>query len=51
MKGMFYDSINKVQEAVTRILEAISDDDIKRSMLSLVQRAQRCIDAEEDYFE
>ncbi|CAK9803903.1 Mariner Mos1 transposase [Anthophora plagiata] len=51
MKGTFYDSVTQVQGAVTRVIAAISQNDIKKSMLALVERAQRCIDAEGMYFE
>lgn len=51
MKGTFYDNVTQVQEAVTRVIEAIPKNDIKKSMLALVERAQRCIDAEGMYFE
>ncbi|XP_026826863.1 uncharacterized protein LOC113562256 [Ooceraea biroi] len=39
MKGTFYDSVTQVQEAVTRVIEAIPKTDIKKSMLVLVERA------------
>jgi [histone H3]-lysine36 N-dimethyltransferase SETMAR len=51
MKGTFYDDVEAIQAAVTRVIEAIPKTDLHKSIHALVQRVQRCIDAERTYFE
>ena len=50
MKGTFYDDVEAIQAAVTRVIEAIPKTDLHKSINALVQRAHHCIDAEGTYF-
>ena len=47
MKGKRY----AIQKASTAILNAIPKDDLKKSFDNLLDRANRCIQCEGDYFE
>ncbi|GJQ86559.1 hypothetical protein Trydic_g10458 [Trypoxylus dichotomus] len=47
MKKTFYDIVGRVQEVITRICEVFPRNDLKESMLSLVECAQSCIDGEQ----
>ena len=47
MKGKRYADVDAIQKAST----AIPKDDLKKSFDNLLDRANRCIQCEEDYFE
>lgn len=51
LKGKYFDDIKEIQKATTNILRRISKDDFRKSFDSLLERANRCVDAEGDYFE
>ena len=51
MKGKRYADVDAIQKASTAILNAILKDDLKKSFDSLLDRANRCIQCEGDYFE
>ena len=51
MKGTFYDDVEAIQAAVTRVIEAIPKTGLHKSMHDLVKRAELCIDAQGSYFE
>ena len=51
MKGKRYADVDAIQEASTTILNAIPKDDLKTSFDNLIDRANHCIQCEEDYFE
>ena len=51
MKGKRYADVDANQKASTAILSAIQKDDPKHSFDNLLDRANRCIQCEGDYFE
>ena len=51
MKGKRYADVDAIQNASTALLNAIPKDDLKKSFDNLLDRANRCIQCEEDYFE
>ena len=51
MKGKCYADVDAIQKASTAILNAIPKVDLKKSFDNLLDRANRCIQCEGDYFE
>ena len=51
MKGKRYADVDAIQKASTAIPNAIAKDDLKKSFDNLLDRANRCIQCEGDYFE
>ena len=51
MKGKRYADVDAIQKASTAIFNAIPKDDLKKSFDNLLDRANRCIQHEGDYFE
>ena len=51
MKGKRYADVDAIQKASTAILNAIPKDDVKKSFDNLLDRVNRCILCEGDYFE
>ena len=51
MKGKRYANVDAIQKASTAILNAVPKDDLKKSCDKLLDRANRCIQCEGDYFE
>lgn len=51
MKGKRYADVEAIQKACTDILKDISIDDLKHSFDMLLDRANRCIESQGDYFE
>ncbi|EFN89558.1 Histone-lysine N-methyltransferase SETMAR, partial [Harpegnathos saltator] len=51
MKGNRFDTILVIQKTSTAILKAIPADEYKKCCEKFVERFQRCIDSEGDYFE
>jgi len=51
MKGHHYDDVDDIKGAVTSVLKAIPKTDIEKSFHALIDRANRCIDSEGNYFE
>ena len=51
MKGKRYADVDAIQKSSTAILNAIPKDDLKKSFDNLLDRANRCIQCEGDYFE
>ena len=50
MKGKRYADVDAIQKASTAILSAIPKDNLKKSFYNLLDRANRCIQCEGDYF-
>ena len=50
MKGKRYAGVDAIQKSSTAILNAIPKDDLKKSF-DLLDRVNRCIQCEGDYFE
>lgn len=51
MKGKRFDDVKHIQKATTDILKKITVEEMKKSFDELLNRANRCIAAEGDYFE
>ena len=51
MKGKRYVDVNAIQKTSTTIYNGIPKDDLKKSFDNLLDRANRCIQCEGDYFE
>ena len=51
MKVKRYADVEAIQKASTAILKAIPNDDLKKKFDNLLDRANRCIQCEGDYFE
>lgn len=51
MKGKRYADVEAIQKAATAILDAVPKEDLKKSFEMLLDRANRCIESEGDYFE
>jgi len=51
LKGHLFEDVQDIKAAVTSSLWAIPQEDVQRSLQSLLDRATRCINAEGMYFE
>jgi len=51
LKGCLFEDVQDIQAAVTSSLRAIPQEDVQRSFQSLLDCANRCIDAQGIYFE
>ena len=51
MKGKRNTDVDAIQKASTAIFNAIPKDNLKKSFDNLLDRANRCIQCEGDYFE
>ena len=51
LKGKRYADVDAIQKASTAILNVIPKDDLKKSFDNLLDRSNRCIQCERDYFE
>ena len=51
MKGKRYTDVDAIQKASTAILNVIPNDDLKKSFDNFLDRANRCLQCEGDYFE
>jgi hypothetical protein len=51
LKERLFEDVQDIQGAVTSSLRAVPQEDVQRSLQSLLDRATRCIDAEGMYFE
>ena len=51
MKGKGYADVDTIQKVSTAILNAIPKEDLKKSFDNLLDRANRSIQCEGDYFE
>lgn len=51
LKGCFFEDLETIKTAVTRTLKAIPNDELARSFQSLLERCNKCIDSQGNYFE
>lgn len=51
LKGCYFDDVDTIQMAVTRVLKAVPVEELEHSFQSLLDRCNRCIASEGDYFE
>ena len=46
-----YETIEEMKEAVTKVIDTLTQEDLHRTFKKLLERYNKCIAAEEDYFE
>ena len=51
LRGYRYETIEEMKEAVTKVIDALTQEDIHGSFQKLSERYIKCIAAEGDYFE
>ena len=50
-RGCHYETIEKMKEAVTRVIDMITQEDFQGELQKLLERYNKCIAARGDYFE
>ena len=50
-RGCRYETIEEMKEAVTKVIDALTQEDIHGSFQKLLERYNKCIAAGRDYFE
>ena len=51
LRGCRYETIEEMKEAVTKVIDTLTQEDFHRSFQKLFERYNKCIAAEGDYFE
>ena len=51
LKGCRYETIEEVKEALTKVIDALTQEDFHGSFQKLLERYNKCIAAGGDYFE
>ena len=51
LRGCRYETVDEMKEALTKVIDTITQDDFHRTFLKLLERYNKCIAAEGDYFE
>ena len=51
LRGCRYETIEEMKEAVTKVIDRLTQEDIHGNFLKLLERYNKCIAAEGDYFE
>ena len=51
LRGCRYETIEEMKEAVTRVIDTLTQVDFHRASQRLLERYNKCIAAEGDYFE
>ena len=51
LKGCRYETIEEIQEAVTKVIVMLSQDDFYGAFQKLLERYNKCIAVRRDYFE
>ena len=51
LRGCRYETIEEMKEAVTKIIDMLTQDDFHGAFQKLLERYNKCIVAEGDYFE
>ena len=51
LRGCHYERIEEMKEAVTKVIDALTQEDIHWAFQKLLERYNKCIAAGEDYFE
>ena len=46
-----YETIEEMKEAVTKVIDTLTQEDFHRAFQKLLERYNKCIATEEDYFE
>ena len=51
LRGCRYETIEEMKEALTKVIDRITEEDIHGAFQKLLERYKKCIAAEGDYFE
>ena len=51
LKGCRYETIEEMKEAVTKVMDSLTQEDFHRAFQKLLERYSKCIAAGGDYFE
>ena len=51
LRGCRYERIEEMKEAVTKVIDTLTQEDIHGAFEKLLERYNKCIATEEDYFE
>ena len=51
LRGCRYETIEEMKEAVTKVIDALTQEDLNRAVQKLLERYNKCIAAGGDYFE
>ena len=51
LRGCRYETIEAMKEAVTKVIDTLTQDDLHGAFQKLLERYNKCIAASEDYFE
>ena len=51
LRGSRYETIEEMKEAVTKVIDTLTQEDLNGSFQNLLERYNKCIAAREDYLE
>ena len=51
LRGCGYETIDEMKEAVTKVIDTLTQEDIHGALLELLERYNKCIATRGDYFE
>ena len=51
LRGRRYETIEEIKEAVTKVIDTLTQEDFHEAFQKLLERCNKCIAAEGDYFE
>ena len=51
LRGCRYETIEEMKEAVTKVIDTLTQEDFHGALLKLLERHDKCIATGEDYFE
>ena len=51
LRGCRYETFDEMKEAVTKVIDTLTQEDFHGAFLKLLERHNKCIAAGEDYFE
>ena len=51
LRGCRYETIEEMEEAVTKVIDTLTQEDFHGALQNLLERYNKCIAAEGDYFE
>ena len=51
LRGCCYETIEEMKEAVTKVIDTLTQDDFHRAFQKLLERYNKCITTAGDYFE
>ena len=51
LRGCRYETIEEIKEAVTKVIDMLTHENIRRTLQKLLERYNKCIAAGGDYFE